>query len=45
MLERYRCPRGCEHPQPFWLGDILFCGLCWWFRGLHTELVMCDCGE
>ncbi len=40
--DHYHCPLGCEHPQPFLEGEILFCGRCWFVVGRPTVMVLCD---
>jgi sugar phosphate isomerase/epimerase len=42
------CPRGCEHPQPFYdpagFGPPTFeliCGRCWFCEGRRTVMVAC----
>jgi hypothetical protein len=40
----YHCPSGCENPQPFrkhprgWL----LCGLCYFFRGQTSRMMLCN---
>ena len=35
------CPLDCEHPQPFAIGDYLYCGRCWFVDGVLTEFEPC----
>jgi hypothetical protein len=42
------CSEMCEHPQPFCVGELILCGLCFYFRDRITPMVECSrdyCGE
>jgi hypothetical protein len=50
MAERdhYHCPQGCEHPQPFIVGELLVCGRCYFKHDDLTPMDPCSpetCGE
>jgi hypothetical protein len=40
-ITHVHCPRGCEHPQPFFRGGKRLCGRCWFIDGVVTEVVPC----
>jgi hypothetical protein len=44
MIERdhYHCPEGCEHPQPFIVGELLLCGRCYFKHDDLTPMAQCD---
>lgn len=39
--EHGHCPFDHEHPQPFVLEGVLYCGYCWFRNGEMTEMVPC----
>lgn len=45
MNERERdhlhCPEGCEHPQPFTIGELTLCGRCFFVDDELTPMVPC----
>jgi hypothetical protein len=43
MAERdhYHCPLGCEHPQPFIVGELLLCGRCYFKHDDLTPMAPC----
>jgi hypothetical protein len=48
MPEHSHCPHDCEHPQPFKVEGIEFCGRCWFRFGVKTMMVPCTpdiCGD
>ena len=39
--DHYHCPHGCEHPQPFIVGELLLCGRCYFVEDCLTVMVPC----
>ena len=40
--DHLHCPLGCEHPQPFCVGEMIVCGCCFYVRDRVTAMVPCS---
>jgi hypothetical protein len=39
--DHLHCPAGCEHPQPFCCGELILCGLCFYWHDQVTPMEPC----